>query len=448
MLWPGYQMTDKYSFIALIGRPNVGKSTFFNRLTKSNKAITAATPGVTRDRHYGRVTWDDKSFMLIDTGGLLSDHRQKMNDLIQEQTWQAVSEADIILFMLDGRDGLLPEDYLIAQNLRSSAKKVYFVVNKVDSPEKEPLLLSPFYELGVDMLWPVSAEHGYGVRTFLADLVDNLPALHHAQMDLPDDTIAVACIGRPNVGKSSLINRLLKKNRMVVSAEGGTTRDSVDTLLTKDDKHYLLIDTAGIRRRGKVSEKLEKFSVMRALKGLTRCDIALVLVDAGDGITEQDTKIIGYCLERGRGCIILVNKWDLVKHDQKRRKWILDDIERATNFVGFAPVLTVSALTGGGIKRILPVVRDVFQQFGRQFATGRLNRILQAAVEAHSPPMVKGKRLKLYYTTQIGTKPPIFVIFANNPKGIHFSYYRYLVNQYRKGLELDNSPITIFLRQR
>lgn len=438
---------DRCPLIALVGRPNVGKSSLFNRLAKTNKAIVDPTPGVTRDRHYEKVVWNDKMFMLVDTGGIESYQQEKMNDLIQEQTWQAVEEADVILFMMDGKDGLMPEDYAVVDLLRKSDKVVYYVVNKIDSQEKEGVLVPPFYELGIEQLWPISAAHGYGVRTLLDELTNNLTAPDQ-DVDLPSNTISVACIGRPNVGKSSLINLLLGEERMVVSEVAGTTRDSVDTLLTKKNKHYLLIDTAGIRRKGKVREKLEKFSVMQALGALERCDIALILIDANEGITEQDTKVIGYCFERGRACLVLVNKWDLVKRDKKKQKWILDDVERATNFVGFAPVLTISALIGTGVNRIFPTIDAVYKQFGQEFSTGKLNRILREAVESHTPPLHKGRRLKFYYTTQIATKPPMFIVFANYPKDVHFSYYRYLVNQFRTGLKLDKSPIKLLLRER
>lgn len=436
--------------VALVGKPNVGKSTLFNRLTKTNKAIVDSTPGVTRDRHYEQVTWNEHSFILVDTGGIELEKGNVITDQIRGQTWQAVDEADIVLFMLDGKEGLSSEDFEVADHLRRSAKPVYFLVNKIDGAEVEQLRLPTFYELGADALWPVSSAHGYGIRTFLDQFIADLgkSATVENQPQLPPGTLSLACLGRPNVGKSSLINRLTGEERMVVSNIPGTTRDSVDTLLEKNGRHFLLIDTAGIRRKGKVQEKIEKFSVMRALSALERCDLVLIILDAGEGITEQDTKIIGYALEQGRGCVVVVNKWDLVQKDKKRQKQILEEVERATTFIGYAPVLTLSALTGAGTKKIFPTLLDVQAQFCREFTTGKLNRVLQKAVGEHSPSLHQGRRLKFYYTTQVTTKPPTFLVFVNYPKGVHFSYYRYLVNFYRNALGIDKSPLRLVLKER
>ncbi|MEA2083559.1 MAG: ribosome biogenesis GTPase Der [Thermodesulfobacteriota bacterium] len=433
--------------VALVGRANVGKSSLFNRVTRTRKAIIDSTPGVTRDRHYERVVWNDRMFILIDTGGIEIDSLNSMGDRIQEQTWQAVEDADVILFMLDGKEGLANEDYKVADMLRKSDKPLYYLVNKVDGPDVEEVRLPQFYELGIERLWPVSAAHGYGVNDFMDDLVENL-AFPEKHWDLPDDTINLACIGRPNVGKSSLVNRLLGEERMVVSEIPGTTRDAVDTLLERDGKHFLLIDTAGIRRKGKVKAKLEKFSVMRALSSMERSDITLILLDASEGITEQDTKVVGYSLDRGRACMVLVNKWDLIKRDKKRQKWIMDDVIRATRFVGFAPTLNISALTGVGINKIFPLLNKTYAQFCRKFPTNRINRVLRKAVDDHTPPLYRGRRLKFYYTTQVSAKPPTFVMFVNYPDGVHFSYYRYLVNRFRTGLGLDSSPLRIVFKER
>jgi len=440
------------AIVALIGRPNVGKSTLFNRITKSRKALVDPTPGVTRDRQYERVDWDEKTFILVDTGGIEAEgkspeDRDLMVGNIREQTLQAVAEADMLLFLLDGRDGVTPTDFDVTNLLRRIEKPVYYVVNKIDGEELETTLLPAFYELGVEKLWPISAEHGYGVRTLMDNLAAALPEPEESSLQ-PDDSIRIAFFGRPNVGKSSLINRLLGEERMVVSDIPGTTRDSIDTLLTANNKNYLLIDTAGIRRKGKVKEKLEKFSIIKALAALDRCDLALILINAEEGITEQDTKVISYTQDEGRACILVVNKWDLVKGETKEQKKIMAELEMATQFVGFAPILTLSALTGKGVKRLLPTINAVYEQFCKTFSTNRLNRILQAAVDSHPPALHRGRRIKLLYTTQITSRPPTFAIVANYPKEIHFSYHRYLVNTFRKELGLDKSPIRIVFRER
>ena len=440
-------VTETHSIIALVGRPNVGKSTMFNRITKSRKAIVDPTPGVTRDRHYDRVVWNEKAFILVDTGGIDDAADDVMIDHIRKQAINAIDEADIIIFLMDGREGLTPADFEIAEILRKSEKRILHVVNKVDGPEQEIEILSQFYELGVEQIWAVSAEHTYGFYSLMDDLVFNIPESTIDQ-DLPEDTIKVAFFGRPNVGKSSMVNRILGEERMVVSEISGTTRDSVDTLLEHGKYTYLLIDTAGIRRKGKTREKLEKFSIIKALNALERCDIAVVLIDAEEGLTEQDTKVIGYTQDQGRGLILLINKWDLVKDNPKRQKQMLEEIGRTLPFVGFAPLLKVSALTGFGIKRLFPAIGSVYRQYQQTFPTSALNRLLQDAIEDHSPPIYKNKRLKFYYTSQIGTKPPKFVIMTNSYKGVHFSYQRYLTNRFRDGLGLDKVPIRLFFKDK
>jgi len=440
------------AIVALIGRPNVGKSTLFNRITKSRKALVDPTPGVTRDRQYERVVLDNKTFIIVDTGGIEAesrpaDDRDVMSGNIREQTLQAVAEADVLLFLMDGREGVTPTDFEVTNLLRKTAKPVYYVVNKIDGEELEPALLPAFYELGVEKLWPVSSEHGYGVRSLLDHLVSVLPEREESSLQAAD-SIRIAFFGRPNVGKSSLINQLLGEDRMVVSDIPGTTRDSVDTLLSKGAQNYLLIDTAGIRRKGRVKEKLEKFSIIKALAALQRCDVVLILISAEEGITEQDTKVIGYTQDQGRACILVVNKWDLVKGETKEQKKIMAELEMATQFVGFAPVITLSALTGKGVKKLLPTIASVYGQFCKTFPTNRLNRILLNAVESHPPALHRGRRIKLLYTTQIASQPPTFAIVANYPKEIHFSYHRYLVNTFRKELGLDKTPIKIVFRER
>lgn len=433
--------------VALIGRPNVGKSTLFNRITKSRKALVDSTPGVTRDRHYDRVTWNQRSFILVDTGGIDDNPEDLLVHHIREQAMAAIEEADIILFLMDGRQGVTPADYEVVEILRRTEKPIFHVVNKIDSPKQEIELLSQFYELGIEELWPLSAEHTYGFQGLMDGLCDKI-SVEEVDLSLPEDTVKVAFFGRPNVGKSSMINKILGEDRMVVSEISGTTRDSVDTLLTHGKYNYLLIDTAGIRRKGKTTEKLEKFSILKALAALTKCDIAVVLLDAEEGITEQDTKVIGYALDHGRGLIILVNKWDLLQGDKKRQENVLSEVGRLLPFLGFAPILNVSALTGYGIKRLFPVIGSVFRQYTAIFPTSALNRLLRDAIETHSPPIYRNKRLKFYYTSQIGTRPPRFVVMTNSYKGIHFSYQRYLINKFREGLDLDKVPIQLIFKDK
>ncbi|MFO7761514.1 MAG: ribosome biogenesis GTPase Der [Desulfobia sp.] len=434
--------------VALVGRPNVGKSTLFNRLIRSRKAIVDHSPGVTRDRHYEVVRYGDSPFTLIDTGGIELGKEEEMIAHIQEQTWQAVNDADVIVLLLDGKEGVLRDDYQVVEYLRCNCDKpVFHVVNKIDGHENEEERIAQFYELGVKELWPLSAEHGYGFHDFFDHLVDNLT--YPAELgDTPEDMIRIACIGRPNVGKSSLVNRLAGQERMVVSEVPGTTRDSVDVVMESKGRRYLVIDTAGIRRKGRVKNKLEKFSVMRALSAMERAEIVLLLVDGEEGITEQDTRVISYGLDRGRACILLVNKWDLVRGDKKREKRVMAEIARATRFMDYAPVVNISALDGTGTGKILPLVDMVHQQYIQTFTTNRLNNILQKAVKEHTPPFYKGRRLRFYYTTQVSSGPPVFIVFVNYPEGVHFSYHRYLVNQFRQGLGLNKVPLKIVLKER
>lgn len=437
---------ETVTLVALIGRPNVGKSTLFNRLVRRRDALVDPTPGVTRDRHYARVSWEEQPFLLVDTGGI-EEESDAMTGHIRQQALLAVEEAEVIFFLMDGREGLTPSDIEIVDLLRRTDKQVFFIINKIDTPEIEDELLAPFWELGVDRLWPLSGDHGYGLTTLMEALLPHL-GQGTGEADLPANTMRVAFLGRPNVGKSSLINTIIGQERMVVSEVPGTTRDSVDTLLSHDPYTYLLIDTAGIRRKGKTTDKLEKFSVLKALKALGRCDIALVVIDAGEGITEQDTKVIGYTQEQGRALIVLINKWDLVEDDRGRQVQLLEEVRIALNFIPFAPVLKVSALTGRGVKRLFPEIGKVYRQFHQRFSTATLNRLLAQAVAHHEPPYVRGRRLKFYYTAQLGTAPPQFAVVANDPKGIHFSYQRYLANAFRESLGLDRVPVRLLFRER
>ena len=433
--------------VALVGRPNVGKSTLFNRITKSRNALVDPTPGVTRDRHYEKVVWEGHTMMLVDTGGIDDNPEDLLVNHIREQALAAIEEADIVIFLMDGREGITPADYEVVDILRRVNKPIFHVVNKIDGPEQELDCLSSFYELGVDQLWSLSAEHTFGFYTLMEGISSSIVDTGE-DYDVPEGTVKVAFFGRPNVGKSSMINQILGQERMVVSEISGTTRDSVDTMLTHGKYSYLLIDTAGIRRRGKTTEKLEKFSILKSLAALEKCDVAVILIDADEGITEQDTKVIGYALDQGRGLIILVNKWDLLEDDKQKQNEVLAEVGRQLPFIGFAPLLTVSALNGFGVKRLFPTIGSVYRQYSATFSTSAVNNLLRDAVENHSPPIYKNKRLKFYYTSQIGTCPPKFVVMSNSTKGVHFSYKRYLINRYREGLGLDKVPIQMIFKDK
>jgi GTP-binding protein len=433
--------------VAIIGRPNVGKSTFFNRVTKSRDALVENFPGVTRDRIYGDARWDEVEFTLIDTGGF-TEAADNFAPQIRLQVQQAMEDADLVIFMLDGKGGISPFDQDIAQMLRATTKPVMLAVNKIDGVEQEKGIYD-FYSLGIEEPYPVSAEHGYGMHDFLDSLVERLSrVLTLSTDDLKEDDVKIAVVGRPNVGKSSLINTILGKDRHLVSDLPGTTRDAVDSDCRKDGRLYRFIDTAGIRRKGKVRQKLEKFSVIKALRSLDRCDVALMVLDASDGIAEQDINIAGYAYDRGCGCIFLLNKWDIVEKDSHTAKIFHEQVRNAAKFLNFAPVMTISALTGTRVGKIFDMVDTVYEQFATRINTGQLNRIVEKATQKNEPSLFRGKRLKFYYATQISTKPPTFVCFVNYPQAVHFSYKRYLMNQVRLGTGLNQTPMRLVFRQR
>jgi GTP-binding protein len=432
--------------VAIIGRPNVGKSTFFNRVTQTRNALVDGFPGVTRDRHYGDARWNDVPFTLVDTGGFTVG--EDLAAEIRFQVRQAIEDADAIIFLMDGKKGISPFDQDIATILRPVTKPVYYVVNKIDGREQEDYL-NDFYRLGIERLYPLSAEHRYGVSDFLDELVEVISKLaSDKSLESKPDTIDLAVVGRPNVGKSSLVNRILGEQRLLVSAVPGTTRDAIDTEYRVNGKQYLLIDTAGIRRKGKVSDRLEKFSIIKALRSLDRCDVALIVMDASEGVTDQDISIAGYAYERGCGCVLLLNKWDLLKKDNTTIYKYVDEIRTAAKFLNFAPVLTISALTGQRVTKIFTLVDEVFDQYKTRITTGRLNKIIEQAIFRNTPSLYRGKRIKFYYATQISNKPPTIVCFVNYPEAIHFSYKRYLINQIREKAGLDKTPIRIFFRKR
>jgi GTP-binding protein len=434
--------------VAIVGRPNVGKSAFFNRVTRTRDALVDNFPGVTRDRIYGDAQWDETAFTLVDTGGFVDSDEDDFAEQIRYQVRQAIEDADVIILILDGKGGVSPYDTVLVDMLRSVTKPVFYVVNKIDGPEQENHLYE-FHSLGLDKLYPVSAEHGYGVADLLDVLAPALPLRPSAPGTVRDGAaVALAVVGRPNVGKSSLINRIVGQQRLLVSDRPGTTRDAIDTAHVIADKAYLFIDTAGIRRKGKVSQKLEKFSIIKALRSLDRCDVALIVIDAAEGITEQDIGIAGYAYERGCGCIFLLNKWDLVEKEGSSAKALQTQLRMEAKFLAFAPMMTISARTGLHVKKILNQVDRVYQQYCTRIGTGPVNKIVEHAVSRNEPPLHKGKRLKFYYATQVTSKPPTFVCFVNYPGAVHFSYQRYLVNQIREGTGLDRTPLRVIFRQR
>jgi GTP-binding protein len=430
--------------VALIGRPNSGKSTLFNRVTRSTAALVDDFPGVTRDRHFGDASWNEVEFTLVDTGGFSYDHKDPFSEKIRVQVQIAISDADAVVMLLDGKYGLSPFDQEMVQLLRKHKKPIFYVVNKIDGETKEAEL-PEFYALGIDALYPISAAHGYGVPDFLDMLVAVLPK-SYAQKE--ENKINVAVVGRPNAGKSSLINRILGEDRLVVSDIPGTTRDAVDSLIKMDGSTYTMVDTAGIRRKGKVSVKLEKFSIIKALRSLDRCDVALIVIDAEDGITEQDIRVAGYAHDRGCGILFLLNKWDLVKKETRTLDQYQTRLKEMAKFVSFAPILTISAQTGQRVRRIFKLVNEIHHQYTTRISTGQINRIVDDAVKRTEPSLYKGKRIRFYYTTQASTKPPTFICFANYPNAVHFSYRRYLVNRIRKETGLSKTPLRLWFRQR
>jgi len=433
------------SLVAIVGRPNVGKSTLFNRILGHRKALVQDFPGVTRDRHYAEVTRYDIPFPLIDTGGFEPVSEERLLVQMREQSQFAVDEADVILFVLDAREGLTPADREVAAMLRRVDKPVFYVLNKVDG-EKQEADLVEFYNLGIDTFFPVSAEHGRGV----GDLVDEfLPLLDQgAKGEAAGEEVRLAIVGRPNVGKSSLVNRILGVERVVANPVAGTTRDSVDTPFSYNQKRYVLIDTAGIRRKGKTNEALEKFSVIQSLKAMDRAHVVVVVIDAEEGVTDQDLTVAGYAYERGRAIILAVNKWDLVPKTNQTMGQHLEKLRMSFKFLPFAPVLFLSALTGQRVAKVMSEVETVAAEFNKRVPTPALNNMLVEAVKSHQPPMSSGQRIKLFYVAQTAVRPPTFVIFTNQADAVHFSYQRYLQNKFRESFGFSGCPIRLEFKER
>ncbi len=426
----------KLPVVALVGRPNVGKSTIFNKIVGQKISIIEDTPGVTRDRIYSEATYNNYKFNIIDTGGI-DISNERFNDNIKVQASIAIDEADIVLFVVDGKEGLTANDFVVRDMLRKAAKKVIVVINKIDT-NKSMENIYDFYELGFEYYIPVSGEHSIG----FVELLDTVVS-HFREYDYSDEDtrLKFSVIGRPNVGKSSLINALLNEERVIVSDVAGTTRDAIDTTLKYNGEEFVIIDTAGMRKKGKIYENIEKYSLMRSMKAIDRSDICLLVINAEEGIIEHDKHIAGYVLEKGKGLIIVVNKWDTVSEESI--KDYTKKIRNEFQFLSYAPVVFVSALTKKRIHTIMPEVLKVSENIKREISTSVLNDVITDAYMLNIPPSYKGKRLKIYFTNQSGTKPPKFTFHVNNKELVHFSYERYLENKLRENFELEGTPIVL-----
>jgi GTP-binding protein len=429
--------------VVIVGRPNVGKSTLFNRITGSHAAIVEDIPGVTRDRNYLDARWEDKTFMVVDTGGFYPDPPEDIFAQAKEQAIFAVEEGDIIVHLLDGKDGLTPADMELARLLRASGKKILWAVNKIDAPSREERLYD-FYEIGTEDLWPVSAATGHGYEEFMERLSSMLPDYFREAAEYP----RIAVVGRPNVGKSTLVNALLGKKRMLVSPVAGTTRDSVDSVCTYQGKKYLLIDTAGLRKKGKIGYSIERFAMVRAVRSIERCDVALVVLDASAGITEQDVKIAGIVKEYGRGAVFLLNKWDLVEEPEDAFKRIIPELERKIWFSQYGPVITISGLVRKRITKVFAVVDRIIEERKKRISTGELNRFFQNVLARAPLPLYRGRAVKLYYMTQVREEPPGFVVFANYPTAVKEQYLRFIEKRLRENFSFEGTPVNIYVRAR
>ena len=432
--------------VAIVGRPNVGKSMLFNKLTGKRLSIVEDTPGVTRDRLYAQAEWRGRIFDLVDTGGIEPGTDDQILSFMREQAEIAIASATVIIFVCDIRTGMTAADQEVAGMLQRSRKPVVLAVNKMDSTGHTDPDMYEFYNLGLGDPMPVSAVHGHGTGDLLDACFEFFPPEDREEEE--DDVVKVAIIGKPNVGKSSLVNRILGQERVIVSDVAGTTRDAVDSYLEKDGQKYLIIDTAGMRKKSKVDDRVEKFSVLRATMAIERSDVCVIMIDAQEGVTEQDTKVAGLAHEAGKACVIVVNKWDAIEKDGKTMQRMEEDVRRDLSYMTYAPVLFISALTGQRVDRLFGLIDNVVNQAAMRIPTGVLNQVLNDAQARVQPPTDKGKRLKIYYMTQIGVKPPHFVIFCNDAKLFHFSYQRYLENQIRATFGLTGTPVRITIRQK
>ena len=433
--------------LAIVGRPNVGKSTLFNRLVKAKKAIVDNLPGVTRDRNYGAAEWCGGKFLLIDTGGFESDPGTALERQIQEQSRLAVEEADVILYLLDGKASLNPVDCDAVNLLRRVNKPVFFAVNKIDTKRKEDALFE-FYSLGLSECFPLSAEHGLGLGGLMDRIVEAFPEASVESGVKRGLALGLAIVGRPNVGKSTLVNRLLGYERSLVDSQPGTTRDALDSPFMWGEDQYTLVDTAGIRRKARITDRIERYSVVRAFRSVDRGNLIVHLLDTTEGVTGQDAQILAYALQRGKGLVLAVNKWDLIPREERNTREISKKVQKKLPFLDFAPVVFISAQTGQGVRRLMSQVKQISHTQSQWIRTSVLNQALRAIVGRHPPPHFQGREVKLYYATQTAVSPVTFTLFVNLPKGVVASYERYLVNHFRLSLGLENVPIRLVLRAR
>ncbi|MCA1960534.1 MAG: ribosome biogenesis GTPase Der [Desulfomonile sp.] len=439
---------SRKKLVALVGRPNVGKSTLFNVLVGARKALVEDTPGLTRDRNYAEASVSGKAFTVVDTGGFEPVTDDVLLSQMRTQTMVAIEQADIIIFLGDGKAGVTPSDEEIVRVLAETRKKVFYAVNKIDSEKRHDFAVD-FYSLGVEPIYPVSALTGYGLSDLLDALAAELPESDAATAVSPLETMTkVAVVGRPNVGKSTFINLLLGAERLVANPQPGTTTDSIDTIVRHHGKDYLFIDTAGIRRRARVVDRMEKYSVIKAFQSIDRADIVVLLMDATEPVTDQDVRIAGYAFEKGRGLILVLNKWDLVKKDSRSHDIYVDRVREGLKYVAYAPILTMSAFKGTRAVKIFGLIDEIDRKYRTRVTTGELNRMVERIVESHPPGMHRSRRrIKIYYATQVRTGPPTFAFFCNYPESVHFSYRRFLENRIREEFDFGGSPLRLIFRK-